>query len=611
MKPPHRHDDSRPTKAALAVGLPTVRRKRQDARRDRRAQPSSAPRARAPAQRLTQRTGGRKSRWFVAAATVSALFSGTATPGAAEGPPVCVTVDPVFAVGCPTSPPAAPPSEPGSTSTAQSEAPASANAVERSSTAIEFDPRRIAVLVQPRASLRALTSLFARAGVQIERAVPAIHGFTLHVAADHQRTALRVLRTSPLVTSSRRDVLTHALDTTPNDTDWPFQSGLRVVGLPRAWDITRGSPGITVAVVDTGVDPNQPDLQGALVPGANFVDPAAPPRDDNGHGTAVAAIIAARTENHQGIAGICWFCSVMPVKVLDRTGAGDDSVIAAGVVWAADHGAQVINMSLGGPGDSPELAAALAYASGKGAIVTAAAGNSSTDAQFFPAADPNALSVAGTTTADHAYVWSNFGRWVDVAAPGCNIAPLLSGGYGTFCGTSSATPVVAGIAALALSARASGTAAEVEQALEQTATPVPGFVHFGRVNAADALGALLSGSSVVLTQTGTLDRVHRARTYVLQAGPGPLTATATFAQNRRLTLALFSVKTGSLLGQVTGSSPLRLSQAVSGPVRVNLGASDRRAVRFRLTLAFSRSSLRTISGFVACFSPAASCTVRT
>src|SRR5207302_693694 len=160
-----------------------------------------------------------------------------------------------------------------------------------------------------------------------------------------------------------------------------------------------------------------------------------------------AGVIAARSNNHVGGAGVCWRCLVMPIKALDSKGSGDDTLIAAGIVWAVDHGAQVINLSLGGPGSSVELANALAYASAKGVVVLAAAGNAGVTTQFYPAADPQVVSVAATTVADNRYSWSNFGSWVRLAAPGCNIAPILGDGYGTFCGTSSATPVVAGLVA--------------------------------------------------------------------------------------------------------------------------------------------------------------------
>ena len=140
-----------------------------------------------------------------------------------------------------------------------------------------------------------------------------------------------------------------------------------------------------------------------------------------------------------------------------RRGSLYPTVIAAAIVWAADHGARVINLSLGGPGSSVALADAIAYASARDVIVVAAVGNAGATTQFFPAADTHAVSVAATTVADRRYSWSNFGSWVRVAAPGCNLAPVRGGGYGTFCGTSSATPVVAGLVALELSAQPSAT----------------------------------------------------------------------------------------------------------------------------------------------------------
>src|SRR5206468_9137630 len=133
--------------------------------------------------------------------------------------------------------------------------------------------------------------------------------------------------------------VSEAFDTTPDDSDWPLQEGLRVAGFPKAWDVTRGAARVVVAVLDSGVDPNQPDLRGALVPGRDFVNSDADAADDHGHGTAVAGVIAARANNREGAAGVCWRCSVMPVKVLDSHGTGDDTVIAAGIVWAVDHGA--------------------------------------------------------------------------------------------------------------------------------------------------------------------------------------------------------------------------------------------------------------------------------
>jgi subtilisin family serine protease len=316
--------------------------------------------------------------------------------------------------------------------------------------------------------------------------------------------------------------------------------------------VTQGSSKIVVAVIDTGVDANHPDLRGALVPGWDFIGNDGDPSDDHGHGTAVAGVVAARSNNHVGGAGICWRCLVMPIKALDARGSGDDTLIAAGIVWAVDHGARVINLSLGGPGSSVELANALAYASAKGVIVVAAAGNAGTTTQFYPAADPHAISVAATTVADSRYSWSNFGSWVRLAAPGCNIAPILGGSYGTFCGTSSATPVVAGLVALELSAQPAATARDVEDALARAAVPLPAFVQYGRIDAGRTLALLRPAAAKSAVFRGVVGRKVRTRTYNIDLGAGPFTAVLRFTGGKRLTLS-------TPLGRVAGPSPLQLN----------------------------------------------------
>jgi thermitase len=354
------------------------------------------------------------------------------------------------------------------------------------------------------------------------------------------------------VASASKEPISEALDTSPDDTDWPQQYGLRLAGFPKAWDVTQGSSKIVVAVIDTGVDANHPDLRGALVSGWDFIGNDADPSDDHGHGTAVAGVVAARSNNHVGGAGICWRCLVMPIKALDSTGTGDDTLIAAGIVWATDHGARVINLSLGGPGSSVELTNALAYASAKGVIVVAAAGNAGVTTQFFPAADPHAISVAATTVADQRYSWSNFGSWVRLAAPGCNVAPILGDGYGTFCGTSSATPVVAGLVALELSAQPAATAREAEEALASAAVPLPAFVQYGRIDAGRTLALLHPAAATNVVFRGMLGNRLRSRSYSLDVGEGAFSATLRFTGGKRLTLA-------APIGRATGNSPIQLN----------------------------------------------------
>jgi subtilisin family serine protease len=275
----------------------------------------------------------------------------------------------------------------------------------------------------------------------------------------------------------------------PSDPLWPQQWGAAAIEAPAAWAVTTGTPAAVVAVLDTGVDPSQPDLAGALVPGYDFVNGDADPSDDFGHGTSVAGILAARLDNGAGVAGMCPNCAVMPVKVIGSDGNGLTSTIAQGMTWAVDHGARVINMSMGGPDASDVLASAVEYAQAHGVLVVAAAGNNGSSNAFYPAAYPGVLSVAASDPNGQLYPWSDSGSWVDVAAPGCGPAPLRGGGFGNFCGTSASTPVVSGLAGLAFSFAPAATAARVEQALESTAAPVGG-VQFGGVDAARMLQAL-------------------------------------------------------------------------------------------------------------------------
>ena len=210
--------------------------------------------------------------------------------------------------------------------------------------------------------------------------------------------------------------------------------------LPPAWQVTTGGPSSIVAVIDSGVQGDHPALQGRVLPGYDFVHGDTNASDDNGHGTAIAGIIAS----------VCPGCRILPVKVLDANRTGDWATIAAGIRWAADHGAGVINLSIGAPRALDAVGAAVAYALSKGAIVIAAAGNDGLDESFYPADYPGVVSVAGVDQSGARDSWSNFGSRVTVAAPGCTTTAWLQSGYTSdFCGTSTAAPFVAGLAGLA------------------------------------------------------------------------------------------------------------------------------------------------------------------
>lgn len=341
------------------------------------------------------------------------------------------------------------------------------------------------------------TAALAAAGVEVVDTIPPlgiVEGRVDAVAAPAARLALAGAPGISFV--EEEQVVTAEL--VPTDTYWSRQWGPRTIGAPQAWDLTTGSSSVVVAVLDTGVDPNA-DLDGKLTAGYDFVNGDADPADDNGHGTS-AAVVAAGDANDGGVAGICWTCRVMPVKVLDHTGTGGTLGIAKGITWATDHGADIITMSLGASTQTAAVQQAVAYARSAGVLLVAAAGNEGVTTPTYPAADAGVIGVGGSTELDGRYAWSNHGSWVDVAAPGCNGSLFSSGAYGDFCGTSSATPVVAGVAALGLALGAD--AGTVEQALLATAVPVS-WVAAGRVDAAGTVAAVRDALSAPTPVTPT------------------------------------------------------------------------------------------------------------
>ena len=295
----------------------------------------------------------------------------------------------------------------------------------------------------------------------------------------------------------------------PNDAFFPMQWGPAKVHAPAAWDLTVGGSWPVVAVVDTGVDETHPDLAAKLVPGWNFVANNADTWDDYGHGTHVAGIIAAASNNFDGVAGMAWQNAIMPVKVLDSSGAGTFDAVANGIIYAADRGAAVINLSLGGRYGSQTLSEACGYAYAKGCAVVAAAGNSGSFVMAYPAAYPTVIAVGATDANDIKTSFSNYGKELSVVAPGLSILSTMpmtpvtlntSSGYDTeydsLSGTSMASPHVAGLAALLLSANPDLSADGVRDLLQRTALDLGELgwdevYGYGRIQADAALNEVL------------------------------------------------------------------------------------------------------------------------
>jgi type VII secretion-associated serine protease mycosin len=317
----------------------------------------------------------------------------------------------------------------------------------------------------------------------------------LRVRAEGRAADLvRDLRRDPTVASVTLDYR-RRLTANPNDPAFAAdQAYLKTVRLPQAWDVTKGSTSQIIAVVDTGVNTSHPDLTGRTVAGYNAVNPGSAPTDLNGHGTMVAGVAAANTNNGVGVAGAAWTARIMPVKVFRPDGYALDSEIAAGIVWAADRGATIINLSLGGPGSSPVLHDAVKYATNKGALVVVAAGNDGDDTPQYPAAYPEVVAVGATDKAGVLTDFSSYGDWIDVAAPGYDIVSTgLGKDYYIADGTSFAAPIVSGIAALIRTKYPNWTPAQVLNRLRTSARDagprgIDPYYGYGVVDALRAVG---------------------------------------------------------------------------------------------------------------------------
>ncbi len=276
---------------------------------------------------------------------------------------------------------------------------------------------------------------------------------------------------------------------TPND---PYYSStqwhLPKILTPNGWDITTGSNAVPIAILDTGVDSTHPDLSNKLLAGYNFAYGNTGTNDMGGHGTSVAGLAAAITNNATGVAGVAWGNPIMPLVIADSNGWIPYSNMANAITYATDHGVKIINMSCGGTSQSSTLQNAVNYAWNKGCVIVAAAGNDGTTTPNYPAACSNVVAVSATTIGDTLAIYSSYGSWIDIAAPGSSLTTTLKGGgYGGATGTSYATPIVSGLVALIMSANPTLSNIQVVDIMEKNADDLgtAGFdvyYGYGRIN---------------------------------------------------------------------------------------------------------------------------------
>jgi thermitase len=331
----------------------------------------------------------------------------------------------------------------------------------------------------------------------------------------------------------------------PNDSLYSKEWNAAKIGLPQAWDITKGSASVLIAVLDSGIALAHEDLVGRYQ--------GSPAADDYGHGTQVAGIIGATAANAKGIAGVCPQCTLLSYKVLDSTGSGSDSAVASAIIAAADAGAKVINMSLGAYASSQTTQDAVNYAFGKGAVLVGAAGNDATSTPFYPAAYANVISVGGTDSTDLQTTTTNFGPWVKVVAPGQAVpVPTMAGSYTLASGTSMAAPHVAGLAGLLFSAKPGIANTQVVSLIQANVDAVAGGP---RINACLAVTAAIGGTCGQATSTTTLTTPQ----------PTVATTTATLAPTPQLTDAATPTPSVAAAGATPTPTPTPAPTATRTP----------------------------------------------
>jgi thermitase len=325
-----------------------------------------------------------------------------------------------------------------------------------SSHAAPPDLARVQVLLKPKASMTevALHALLSSHGAAQNGMVQAIKVRVIQVPAKAAEKLIDALQNHPEVEYAEPDFTAEAIGTA---NDPLFTQGsqwhLSKIQAPSAWDISTGSTSVVVAVVDSGVRASHPDLAGKVLAGYDFIANDSDPTDENGHGTAVAGVVAPASNNSIGVTGVAWLNPILPVRVLDAAGSGSYSAICNGITYAADRGARVINLSLGGTSSSRALQDAVNYAWNKKCVLIAAAGNNGNNIAVYPGACSNVVAVSATDSADVRPTWSNYGSYVDVAAPGVNVTTLYGADqYAGWNGTSFSSPVTAGVVALMASA---------------------------------------------------------------------------------------------------------------------------------------------------------------
>jgi thermitase len=278
----------------------------------------------------------------------------------------------------------------------------------------EFVPGRILAQERSGSNRGQVISAIAKTGGQSVRLLAQTAHHVIDVPEARAAEVMEALSKTNLFAVLERDGVAHG-SAVPNDPSFGTQWHLATIQAATAWNWSTGSAS-PIAVIDSGIDPTHPDLASRLTPGWNFLGSNSDTRDVLGHGTAVAGTIGAASNNYAGVSGVTWQNPLMPLVVLDSSNYASYSNIAQAIMYAADRGARIINISIGGSSASSTLQSAVNYAWSKGAVVFAAAMNNANSTPMYPAACTNVVAVSATTQSDALASFSSFGSWVDLSA---------------------------------------------------------------------------------------------------------------------------------------------------------------------------------------------------
>jgi thermitase len=388
---------------------------------------------------------------------------------------------------------------------------------------LPVNPTRLLVKVRKGATKEQVARAHARVGATLVKDLPQIGWQIVAVPAGKNLAIQSAYASDPAIERADLD-RAHRLAYTPNDPYWPYEWHMTDITADQAWDTVKGDPSVVVAIMDTGLEVTHPDLAANVwtnpgeipgngidddgngyvddVHGYDFAYGDSDPNDVYGHGTACAGIVAGVQDNAIGVSGVAPLCRVAGIKAANDSGYFYDSANVPAFLYLADMGMKVVSMSFFADQVTPAERDAVDYCWSKGVVLCAAAGNDSSVIPYYPGAYEHVIAVAATDGGDNRAWFSDYGSWVDVAAPGVSISTTWIGSSYTtgFAGTSGATPHVSGLAALLFSAKPGATNAEVRAALEDTGHPtidptLGNYTNYGRVDCKAAVDRLLGATS--------------------------------------------------------------------------------------------------------------------